>query len=102
MIRAAELSVPPRSETHFTVASAEELPFANGDFDLVIATTSFDHCADQRAGLKECARVLGAGGRLVIVDLFAEWFKVAGPAGARQPIEHGTDLSRHFLTRGSS
>ena len=41
--------------------------------DLVISTTSFDHWADQGAGLAECARVLTPGGHLVLSDLFSVW-----------------------------
>jgi ubiquinone/menaquinone biosynthesis C-methylase UbiE len=50
---------------------AERLPFDNARFDLVISTTSFDHWADQGAGLVECHRVLVPGGRLVLTDLFS-------------------------------
>jgi ubiquinone/menaquinone biosynthesis C-methylase UbiE len=37
----------------------------------VVSTVSFDHWADQRAGLDEVHRVLRPQGRLVLVDLFA-------------------------------
>lgn len=50
---------------------AERLPFGNASFDLVISTTSFDHWADQGAGLTECHRVLVPGGQLVVTDLFS-------------------------------
>jgi ubiquinone/menaquinone biosynthesis C-methylase UbiE len=53
--------------------TAEELPFPDGSFDLVVSTTSFDHWADQRSGLGECARVLAPGGWLVLTDLFSAW-----------------------------
>ena len=55
----------------FVVGTAERLPWATVAFDLVVSTTSFDHWADQRAGLAECARVLAPGGRLVLADLFS-------------------------------
>jgi len=55
----------------FTVGVAERLPYPDGAFDLVVSTTSFDHWADQRAGLSECARVLAPGGHLVLADLFS-------------------------------
>jgi ubiquinone/menaquinone biosynthesis C-methylase UbiE len=42
---------------------------ARGTCDLVIATTTFDHWADQRAGLAECRRVLSPAGVLVLTDL---------------------------------
>jgi ubiquinone/menaquinone biosynthesis C-methylase UbiE len=51
--------------------TAEELPFPDGAFDLAVSTTSFDHWADQSAGLRECARVLAPGGWLVLTDLFS-------------------------------
>jgi ubiquinone/menaquinone biosynthesis C-methylase UbiE len=57
----------------FTVGVAEELGYPDGTFDLVVSTTSFDHWADQQAGLVECARVLRPGGHLVLVDQFSSW-----------------------------
>ena len=53
------------------VGTAERLPWPAATFDLVVSTTSFDHWADQRAGLAECARVLAPGGYLVLADLFS-------------------------------
>ncbi len=35
----------------FVVGTAGRLPWPAGSFDLVVSTTSFDHWADQRAGL---------------------------------------------------
>ena len=55
----------------FVVGTAERLPWPAASFDLVISTTSFDHWADQRAGLAQCARVLAPGGCLVLADLFS-------------------------------
>ena len=57
----------------FVEGTAEDLPLPDGSVDLVISTTSFDHWADQRAGLAECARVLAPGGHLVLSDLFSVW-----------------------------
>ena len=57
----------------FSAGVAERLPFAAETFDLVVTTTSFDHWADQQAGLAECARVLTPGGQLVLADLFSAW-----------------------------
>lgn len=53
--------------------TAEQLPFPDGAFDLVVSTTSFDHWADQRTGLAECRRVLAPDGHLVLTDLFSPW-----------------------------
>jgi SAM-dependent methyltransferase len=55
----------------FSVGTAEQLPFPAGTFDLVVSTTSFDHWADQQAGLAECARVMAPGGCLVLADQFS-------------------------------
>ncbi len=57
----------------FEQGTAERLPFADGAFDLVISTTSFDHWTDQAAGLAECHRVLAAGGHILLTDLFSAW-----------------------------
>jgi len=55
----------------FVVGAAERLPWPAAAFDLVVSTTSFDHWADQQAGLAQCARVLAPGGCLVLADLFS-------------------------------
>ncbi|MGH3170632.1 MAG: class I SAM-dependent methyltransferase [Trebonia sp.] len=55
----------------FVVGTAERLPWPAASFDLVVSTTSFDHRADQRAGLAQCSRVLAPGGCLVLADLFS-------------------------------
>jgi ubiquinone/menaquinone biosynthesis C-methylase UbiE len=55
----------------FVEGTAERLPWPAESFDLVVSTTSFDHWADQRAGLAQCARVLAPGGCLVLADLFS-------------------------------
>ncbi len=57
----------------FLPGTAEDLPWSAQAFDLVVSTTSFDHWADQQAGLTQCARVLVPGGRLVLADLFSAW-----------------------------
>jgi ubiquinone/menaquinone biosynthesis C-methylase UbiE len=74
---------------------AERLPFADGTFDLVVSTTSFDHWKDQRAGLGECARVLVPGGRLVLTDQFSNWLlptMLAGRRGKARTQRRANDL----------
>jgi ubiquinone/menaquinone biosynthesis C-methylase UbiE len=66
----------------FETGTAERLRFDDGSFDLIVSTTSFDHWADQLAGLQQCARVLERGGRLVLVDLFSAWLT---PTLVRRP-----------------
>jgi ubiquinone/menaquinone biosynthesis C-methylase UbiE len=60
---------------NFTVGLAEKLGYPDGAFDLIVSTTSFDHWADQQAGLVECARVLRPGGHFVLVDQFSWWLQ---------------------------
>jgi len=57
----------------FVQGTAERLPFGDRAFDLVISTTSFDHWADQQAGLAECHRVLAPRGYFVLADLCSNW-----------------------------
>jgi SAM-dependent methyltransferase len=71
MIEVARDAAAADGRLRFVVGTAERLPWPAATFDLVISTTSFDHWADQRAGLAECARVLVPGGCLVLADLFS-------------------------------
>lgn len=64
---------PSEDRLVFGVAVAEDLPFPNKTFDLVVSTTSFDHWSDQQRGLVECRRVLRTGGQMVLVDQFSTW-----------------------------
>ena len=56
---------------NFVPGTAERLPVDDGGYDLVVSTTSFDHWADQAAGIRECARALAPGGALVLTDQFS-------------------------------
>jgi ubiquinone/menaquinone biosynthesis C-methylase UbiE len=56
---------------NFVLGTAERLPAAEGAYDLVVSTTSFDHWGDQAAGVRECARALAPGGTLVLTDQFS-------------------------------
>ena len=57
----------------FLIGVAEQLPYSDATFDLVVSTTSFDHWRDQQAGLIECARVMAPGAHLVLADQFSAW-----------------------------
>jgi ubiquinone/menaquinone biosynthesis C-methylase UbiE len=72
MIAAARAGIQD-DRLRFTVGVAEQLPFPDARFDLVVSTTSFDHWGDQRAGLAECARVTAPEGQLILVDQFSTW-----------------------------
>lgn len=49
------------------VGDVQELPFANAEFDVVVAAWVLFHVQDLDRGLSEIARVLRSGGRLVAV-----------------------------------
>jgi SAM-dependent methyltransferase len=53
-------------------ADVVALPFRTGAFDAVKATEVLEHVADPAAALRECARVLEAGGHLVMTVPFLE------------------------------
>jgi ubiquinone/menaquinone biosynthesis C-methylase UbiE len=57
------------SNGHFELAAAEDLPFADGSFDQVVARLSFHHFQDASAALGEMRRVLRRGGRLAAADI---------------------------------
>lgn len=48
------------------VADIQALPFANESFDLIVSCETIEHLPDPALGLRELARVLRAGGRLVL------------------------------------
>jgi ubiquinone/menaquinone biosynthesis C-methylase UbiE len=70
---------------------ARELPYANGDLDAAFLVAVLGEIPDQDAALRELARVLRPGGRLVVGELFGDPHMVtegslrsrAGRAGLR-------------------
>lgn len=91
----------------FQEADAENLPFADGAFDVVTSTFGVMFTANQEKAAAEIARVTRRGGRIG----FANWtpqgfigtvFKTIGrhmppPAGVRSPAEWGTEERLHTL-----
>jgi len=75
MIKVAAAPGAPAGDERlkFSAGVAEQLPYRDGSFDLVVSATSFDHWSDQLTGLRECHRVLVPGGHLVLVDQFSSW-----------------------------
>jgi ubiquinone/menaquinone biosynthesis C-methylase UbiE len=67
---------PALSGVALLVGSAAALPLDDSSCDVVVSTISFHHWDDQAAGLRDVARVLRPGGRLLLVD-----FLVSGPLG---------------------
>jgi SAM-dependent methyltransferase len=85
------------------VGDVQALRFADGEFDCVVANWMLYHVPDLDAGVRELARVLRPGGRLVAATLGEEnladlWRLVEYPRPARPfTAENGADvLGRHF------
>lgn len=72
----------------FEAASAEAMPFADGDFDGAVMLNSLHHVPHPALALAEAARVLRPGGALVVVEPLAEgtFFD------ALRPIEDETEI----------
>ena len=60
--------------------SAEELPFSDSSFDVVVSVTSIKHWSDQQTGLREAMRVLRPGGRYFVAEVHRD----AAQADARE------------------
>lgn len=69
MVARAAKRVP---EADVRVGSAEDLPFPDNHFTVVVNVASFHHWADRDAGLREILRVLAPGGRLHIMEGMTE------------------------------
>lgn len=65
MVGRASKRVP---DADVRVGSAEEIPFADDSFTVVVNVASFHHWADRDGGLREIRRVLAPGGRLHIME----------------------------------
>jgi ubiquinone/menaquinone biosynthesis C-methylase UbiE len=70
MLAAAEKFVGERgaANVEFKTADAEDLPFADADFDMVTNRIALHHYPDARKAISEMARVLKPGGVLGLVD----------------------------------
>jgi ubiquinone/menaquinone biosynthesis C-methylase UbiE len=87
------------------VGDVQELPFADGEFDCVVAAWMLFHVPDLDRGLAEIARVLRPGGRLVATtnagSHLLELRQIAGNAAWTRPFtrENGAELLRPYFAR---
>ncbi len=69
MLRVARQNNRHRPRLIYLEGNAENLPFAEGQFDAVFNTISFLHYPQPDQVLKEVARVLSPGGKFYLVDI---------------------------------
>ena len=85
----------------FKVADAEELPFGDGTFDVVLSTFGAMFTPDHTRPAREMLRVARSGGRIALANwtpegFIGQLFKVVGaylppPAGLKSPALWGTE-----------
>jgi len=73
MLATVQAAAAERGLTNITVqqASAEQLPFADASFDIVVARFTTHHWQCRDAGLREARRVLKPSGRAMFIDVIA-------------------------------
>ena len=91
----------------FEQADAENLPYADHDFDVVLSTFGVMFTADQEKAASEMARTCKSGGRIGLANwtpgsFVGELFKVMraylpSPAGVKSPALWGTEERLHEL-----
>jgi len=99
-------------EIEWVEGDAEQLPFENESFDVVISTVGIMFAPDQKLAASEAARVLRPGGRLAIASWRAEgsvgrFFTVTAkhmpppPEGFQPPLLWGSDEHVRELFEGT-
>jgi ubiquinone/menaquinone biosynthesis C-methylase UbiE len=88
-------------DAQFQVADAEDLPFADGSFDVVLSTFGVMFTPDHHRAAAELLRVVRSGGRIGLANwtpdgFIGRLFKVVGayvppPAGVKSPALWGTE-----------
>jgi len=68
MIAVAREKLADVPQVSFQVAQAEDLPFGQEEFDIVVCASMLHHVREPRQVLQECVRVLRPGGQLALVD----------------------------------
>jgi ubiquinone/menaquinone biosynthesis C-methylase UbiE len=100
--RAAERARADRLEIECREADAEQLPFADGSFDVVLSTFGVMFTPNQERAAAELARVCRPGGKIGLANwtpesFIGQLFKTLGkylppPAGVKSPALWGTQV----------
>ena len=57
------------TNAEYVIGNAEELPFDNGTFDIVVSRLAFHHFANPENIMAESVRVLKPGGKIGVIDM---------------------------------
>lgn len=90
MVEQAKASIPAGISMTVGLATAEQLPFPDREFDLVLSTMTFHHWRDQTAAIAEVSRVMTPTGRWLLADFI--------PSGVMRYIRRLLRL-KHFPER---
>lgn len=101
LARGKERAAAERLQVTFQEADAEDLPFEDGRFDLVLSTFGVMFTPNQEKAAAELARVVRRGGRVALANWTPEGFigqlfrtigkHVPPPAGVRSPALWGSE-----------
>ncbi len=76
---------------------AENLPFRNEEFEVIIATAVIEHLSQPTRMIKECYRLLKKGGILIITTPVPFWDKIARKTGLLKEKGHQKTFSLSIL-----
>src|SRR5688572_32580326 len=99
--KGARAPQPRGLQVKFRIADAEDLPFADGSFDVALSTFGAMFTPDHTRPAREMLRVVRHGGRIGLANwtpegFIGQLFKVIGaylppPAGPKSPALWGTE-----------
>lgn len=73
LVRArAKLAAYPQLQ--FIEGDSQQLPFPDASFDIVVSCSALHYMRDPQRVIRECARVLRPGGRVIITDWCRDFF----------------------------
>jgi ubiquinone/menaquinone biosynthesis C-methylase UbiE len=96
MERARERGLGNLNPTH---GDARELPYEDDSFDAAVLVTVLGEIPDQDAALREIARVLRRGGRLIVGELFGDPHMVSTSALRQRAEAAGLRFDRRLGSR---
>jgi ubiquinone/menaquinone biosynthesis C-methylase UbiE len=68
MLSRAQARLSGKSNVTFVRARAEQLPFSDASFDVILSASALHHFTDPSRALREMCRVLADDGRIALLD----------------------------------